>query len=58
MWPWQAWSKSFLLAITEQLRLEKIYGGHLVPPPLLKQGQAVHSTQVICKLNNPITYCE
>lgn len=41
--------------ITKQLKLERISGGHLVQPLLLKHGQVIHSTHVICKLNKPIT---
>lgn len=47
-----------MLGTTDQLRSEGISGGDVVQPPLLKQGQVVCSTQVICKLNNPITYRE
>lgn len=53
-----AWTKCIMQGITEQLRLEGISELHLVQSPLAQQGPVVHSTQAICKLNNPITYCE
>lgn len=51
-----AWTKLIVPGLIEQLRLERISGGLLVQPPLLKQGQVIRSANVICNMNNPITY--
>jgi len=55
---YHAWTKCITLGITKELRLEGLFGGDLVQSPLLKQGEVVRSSQVICKLNNAITYGE